>query len=61
MPGKGSFRKQQAEAAKILTKRDRFSATRSRIDEVARSLRHEGRDAAEARAAEIYNDPYYGI
>lgn len=59
--GKGSFGKQKAEAAKILRNLDSFSTSKARIDEVARTLRHEGREAAEKRAAEIYKDCYYAI
>lgn len=61
MFGKRSFGNQRKEAAEILTKIDRFSTSKSRIDEVARTLRNQGRDAAEMRAAQISNDPYYGI
>lgn len=59
--GMGSFGKQKGEAAQILAALDRFSTTKGRIDEVARTLRHEGREAAEKRAEEIHKDPDYGI
>ncbi|MEV0151566.1 MULTISPECIES: hypothetical protein [unclassified Nonomuraea] len=58
---KGNWKKQKAEAAKILTEKDRLSASKSRVDEVARTLRHDGREAAERHATEIYRDPTYGI
>jgi hypothetical protein len=59
--GKGSWKSQKAEAAKILTNKNRLAASNGRIDDVARILRHEGREAAERRAEEIHQDPGYAI